>query len=227
MHPVIKIISFLVVALFLTRARLDGIALTLLVLAFLYIRGIRFNIHSIWNMLCRMRWLFISILVTYLWFTPGVPFVPLLQEYSPTVEGAAEGLLRIATLSLIVIQVNLLLQTTSREELVGAIHWLTGPLRLIGLDRDRLALRIVLILDSIDEIQILLHRQMVEFSAKGKKISRIANSVGRLFQAVVNKAETTPLEQITIARQEWPPFLQWLYPVLLVVLFGWGSYLNI
>ncbi len=227
MHPVIKVVSFLVIALFLTRARLYGIALTLILLASLYISGIQFNLHSTWRMLRRMRWLFISILVTYLWFTPGVPLIPLLEEYSPTAEGAAGGVLRVATLSLIVIQVGLLLQTTSREELVGAIRWLAAPLGIVGLDRNRLALRIMLILDSVDEVQILLQKQMLEFSAKGKKISRIAQSVGGLFQAVVSRAETAPLCPITITEQEWPPFHQWLYPAFLVLLFSWGSCLNI
>ncbi len=223
MHPVIKIISFLVVALFLTRADLYGIALTLVVLAFLYIRGIHFNPHSTWRLLRRMRWLFISILVTYLWFTPGVPLVPFLEKYSPTAEGAAGGLLRIATLSLIVIQVGLLLHTTSREELVGAIRWLVAPLSVVGLDRDRLALRIVLILDSVDEIQMLLRQQMSEFSADGKRISRIAHTVGNLFKAVASRAEGAPLRSITVAEQECPPFIQWLYPVTLVFLFSLGS----
>ena len=227
MHPVIKVVSFLVIALFLTGARLYGIVLTLIVLGSLYVSGVRFNFHSTWRMLRRMRWLFISILVTYLWFTPGIPLIPLLEEYSPTAEGAAGGLLRIATLSLIVIQVGLLLQTTSREELVGAIRWLVAPLCLVGLDRDRLALRIMLILHNVEEIQILLQQQMAEFSAKGKKISRIASSVGGLFQTVVERAETTPLQPISVADQSWPPLLQWLYPLFLILLFGWGSYLSI
>jgi len=227
MHPLIKVVSFLVIALFLTRARLYEIALTLIVLGSLYVGGARFNLHSTWRMLRRMRWLFISILVTYLWFTPGIPLVPALGEYSPTAEGAAGGLLRIATLSLIVIQVGLLLQTTSREELVGAIRWLVTPLCLVGLDRDRLALRIILILGSVDEIQILLQQQMAEFAVKGKKISRIASSVGRLFQTVVERAETTPLQSITVADPSWPPLSQWLYPLFLILLFSWGSYLTI
>ncbi len=222
MHPVIKIVSFLVIALFLTRAQLYGIALTLVVLAFLYIRGIHFNLQSTWRMLRRMRWLFFSILVTYLWFTPGVPLVPFLEKYSPTAEGAAGGLLRIATLSLIVIQVGLLLHTTSREELVGAIRWLAAPLSIVGLDKNRLALRIVLILDSVDEIQILLRQQMAEFSANGKRISRIAHAVGALFKAVATRAEAAPLYPITVAEQEWPPSVQWLYPIILVFLFSLG-----
>ncbi len=224
MHPVIKIVCFLLFALFLTQARVDVIVSALMIFVFLYLYGIRFDLRSAWKMLRRMRWLFISIAVTYLWFTPGVPLVPLLQEYSPTTEGVGEAALRIATLALIVVLVNLLLHTTSREELIGAIRWLVGPLSLFGLERDRLALRMVLVLDSVDEIQALLQQQMRTFSVEGRKISRVACAMAGLFQAIIHRAETLPSRSMNVVEQEWPPCLQWLYPVILTMLFG-GSLL--
>jgi len=224
MHPVIKVVSFLVVALFLTRAQVYGIVVTFAVLLALHIAGLRFDPHSTWHMLRRMRWLFASILVTYLWFTPGTPLIPLMGEYSPAIQGATEGLLRVVTLSMIVVQVGFLLQTTSREELVGAIRWLAAPLQIMGLDRDRLALRMVLILDSVNEVQSLLQQQMAAFSTRGRSVSCIANSAKEMFQMVLNKADAMPLHRITLAEQEWPPHRQWLYPVALVMLFGWIQY---
>ncbi len=227
MHPVIKIVSFLVIALFLARAGLYSVLLTLIFLLSFYLGGIRFSLVPVWQMLRRMRWLFISILVTYLWFTPGVPLIPSLEAYSPTVEGAASGLLRVAALFLIVTLVSLLLQTTTREELVGAIRWLATPLALLRVDRERLALRIILILDSVDIIQELLRQQITAFSTKGKKVSRIAYVMAELFQAVVNRAEKAPLHPITVVEQQWPPFAQWLYPFFLILLFNSGFCLNI
>ncbi|GEM_PF-513610 len=221
MHPVIKVVSFLIVALFLTRAQLHGIAVGLLMVLFFWLWGSRFELSPLWRMLRRMRWLFISILITYLWFTPGTPLLPFLESFSPTREGVVDGGLRVAALMLIVAQVGVLLQTTSREELVTAIRWLAAPLRLFGFDRDRLALRLVLILESVEEIQLLLSLKMAEFSNGEKKgVSRIAHAVAELFRAVVDRAETTPLRSVRLVDRERPPPYQWVFPVMLILLFG-------
>ncbi len=227
MHPVIKVVSFLIVALFLTRAQLYGIAIGSLMVLCFWLWGTRFELAPVWRMLSRMRWLFVSILITYLWFTPGTPLLPLLGYYSPTVEGMAGGGLRVAALMLIAAQVGVLLQTTSRGELVAAIRWLAAPLRILGLDRDRLALRLVLILDSVEEIQLLLRQKIVEFSNGEKGISRIAFAVGELFQTVTDRAESISARTIELADWSRPPAHQWFLPLTLLLLFGGVSYIDI
>ncbi len=227
MHPVIKVVSFLIVALFLTRAQLFGIAIGLLMVLAFWLWGTRFELLPLWRMLRRMRWLFLSILITYLWFTPGTPLLIFLGSYSPTIEGVADGGLRVAALMLIAAQVGVLLQTTSREELVTAIRWLATPLRPFGFDRDRLALRLVLILDSVEEIQLLLRLKLAELSNGEKGVSRVASAMGELLQAVVEKAETLPLRSVDVLDQDRPPLHQWLFPLMLLLLFGSVSWFDI
>lgn len=225
MHPVIKVVTFLVAALFLTRAQLWGISLTLLLLLFLYLRGLPFDPRSTWRMLRRMRWLFLSILVTYLWFTPGAPMFPAFGHYSPSIEGVIGGAQRIVTLVLIVVQVGLLLHTTSREELVGAIRRLAAPLQLLGLNRDRLALRLMLILESVEEVQLLLTRQMAQMIPRRKGIGCIADSLAAVYREVVRRAEVASRQQVVLIEQGWPPWQQWSYPLILVLLFSWGAHI--
>ncbi len=222
-HPVIKVSCFLVVALFLTRAQLNGVAITLTGLLGMRAAGVRFDPARIGKMLRRMRWLLLSILIVYLWFTPGTPLIPPLGHYSPTMEGVQPGLLRVITLMLIAVLVVLLLQGTSRGELIGAIRWLAAPLRLLGVDNTRIALRMTLILDSVEEIQPLLQRQMEGFSRRGNRLSRIADALAALFQSVISRAENTPPQRISVATLGGPPLYQWLYPMALVLLFAIGS----
>ncbi len=223
MHPVIKVSCFLVVALFLTRAQLNGVIITLIGLLAMRVAGVGFDLPCIWRMLRRMRWLLLSILIVYLWFTPGTPVIPLLGRYSPTVQGVLPGLLRVITLMLIAVQVVLLLQTTTRGELIGAIRWLAAPLRLLGVDNSRLALRMTLILDSVDEIQPLLRRQMEGFSRSGNRLSRMGDSLATLFQTVIARAESMPQQRIAVATLYGPPLQQWLYPFALTLMFGMAS----
>lgn len=216
----IKVSCFLVVALFLTQARLGGVVITLLGLLAMRAAGVGFDQRRTLAMLRRMRWLLLSILIVYLWFTPGAPLFVLLGHYSPTLQGMQSGLLRVATLMLIAVLVVLLLQSTSRSDLIGAIRWLAAPLRLLGVDNSRLALRISLILDSVEEIQPLLRRQMENLPGRGGRLSRTGDSLAGLFQAVIERAESLPRRQVTVAALRSPPPWQWLCPVALLLLFG-------
>ncbi len=226
MHPVIKIVCFLILAAFLTRAQLYGIVIGSLLVIVFRLKDPRFRLYPLWQMLYRIRWLFISILITYLWFTPGTPLVSFLGSYSPTLEGMVDGGARIAALMLIVALVGVLLQTTSRKELVTAIRWLATPLRPLGCDRDRLALRMVLVLESVEEIQLLLRLKMAELSSGERGVSRIAPVAGELFQAVVERAEATPPRPVAVTDGYHPPYLQWILPLVLLLLLGSVSHIG-
>ncbi len=219
MHPVIKVCSFLVVALFLTRAGAAGVGATLAGLLAMRAAGVGFDLAGIRTMLRRMRWLLFSVLVIYLWFTPGIPLIPPLGHYSPTEQGMLTGLLRVVTLALIAVLV-VLLQSMSRSELIGAIHWLASPLRHLGLDSSRMALRITLILECVDEIQPLLRQQMEGLSRSGDRLARTGRALALLFQAVIERAEGMQQRRVHVTALHAPPRRQWLYPFALLLLFG-------
>src|SRR3569833_3122323 len=71
----------------------------------------------------------------------------------PTVEGLALGALRIAALALMVVTAGLLLHFTPREQLFAALHWLTAPLGLFGVSRERVAVRVALTLAAVAEVR--------------------------------------------------------------------------
>jgi hypothetical protein len=162
-----------------------------------------------------MRWLFLSLLVIYFWFTPGQP---LLFSSGPTQEGIETGLLRISSLIMLVMAVSLLLQTTAREQLIAAIRWLAMPLQWAGIGTDRLAVRTVLTLEIVVEVQQLL-KQHVPAEEGRKPIARIGNAASGLFQGVIARAEQAPCQTIEIPDYGQPPAYQWIYPLTLGAIF--------
>ena len=240
MHPVIKIVSFLVfgaaVSIGNGHVLLAGVSLLLP----LYLFGKRIHFHASLVMLKRLKWLFVSILVVYLFFTPGQLLWPGV-DWSPTFEGLSQGLLRVAVLVLLVAAVNFLISSTEQDDFLSAILWCLRPLSLIGLPHERLAVRITL---TIDEVSQIRKKHLYDGSAESThnkpadvgvetisgavtnakhpepKLLAIAGTANRLFRSVITTAETTPVREISLPEESTPPLHQWLMPVLLVALFS-------
>lgn len=163
-----------------------------------------------------MRWLFLSLLILYLWFTPGQPLLPTFSS-TPTLEGIEAGLLRIASLVLLALAASLLLQTTPREPLLAALYRLLTPLGWMGIKTERLAVRIALTLDAVTQTQHLLSERMRHEHASGSRnpITRIGAVSAGLFQEVIARAERAPCTTLSITEGERPPPAQWLIPFAL------------
>jgi hypothetical protein len=219
-HAVIRIVSFLVLAVSLSlgaewRHVVLGGALVLLGYVFVSAEGVR----RLGTMLLRLRWLWLSLFVVYFWFTPGIPVLPGLERWSPTYDGLREGLVRIGILAVIASGANLLLQVTAQESLLAAIHWLATPLEFLGLSRDRFALRLVLVLETVPRIQPLARtKSKGGLSGKGK-IVRIANLASDLFRNAMEQAQTAPPREIRVPDDGRPPLREWLFPIALSVAF--------
>ncbi len=221
MHPVIRLVCFLVFAAFLTREGAGGIALGALLVVglFVVVRGA--GLGPAWRMLRRMRWLFLSILIVYFWFTPGTPLWHAVGWAAPSREGAVAGLERIAALALMVFGVSLLGATTPRAGLLGALHWASTPARWVGLAPERLALRIVLVMDAVTELRPVLAAQRAALGgASGRGlINRLGDAAAGLLGETLARAERAPCEPTPVPRLAAPPPWQWLLPLALGLAF--------
>ena len=234
-HPVIRVVCFLVLAGFVAFGGVYDLALgfTIVVSVILFkrLQSLELSIRII----RRMRWLFLSILVVYLWFTPGKPLVSSVHPMMPTVEGMQMGLLRVFSLILIVLAVNYFVSAIARNKLVEAIMWLLYPINWFGIDHKQIALRIALVLELIPRVQHIvldMKQQYVEnISSNGLKdkaqrrnvvVVRVVSAsqlVEQLFERVVSEAVKMPSEQIAISIASRPPMLQWFLPIGLTTLF--------
>lgn len=228
MHAVIKIICFLIFAAAVSVGETPVLLLGVLLVVPLYLsnfgeRG-RAHLGTAMAMLKRLRWLFLSIFIVYLFFTPGVLIWPEVL-WGPTEEGVLQGLSRIAVLVLIVAAVNVLLTSTAQDEFFAAIYWCLQPLSWFGVPRERLAVRITLTLESVSAVRDAYRRESRTESnderkhavprATGSKIRTIADTAHRLFSKVVLDGQTASLREIQLPEQSRPPLLQWSIPLLL------------
>jgi len=152
MHAVIKIVCFLVFATAMVMGAklvlLAGFILVASLYLFELVQGMPTQLHNALKMLKRLRWLFLSILVVYLFFTPGILLLPDVL-WGPTQEGLIQGLVRIVVLVLIVAAVNVLIGSTGQAEFLSAVSWCLQPLSWLGLSHERLAVRISLTLATV------------------------------------------------------------------------------
>lgn len=225
LHPVIRLLCFVVFAGFLTREGPAGLTLATLAYIALLIwripRGQPSGLAASQRMLRRMRWLFLSILIVYFWFTPGTPlWAGHAEAWVPTVEGMMLGMERILALVLIVLAVNLLSASTPREHLLAALYWLARPLRAIGLAPERLALRMVLAMEAVAALQSVLLRARQSFSqGQGRITTRIAGAAGKLFEETLAQAHRAPRTPHSLPLLWTPGWLEWTCPFLLAFAF--------
>lgn len=167
------------------------------------------------NLLRRVRWLLLAIIVLYGWFMPGMPLLPELGALSPTQEGLQQGLLRVAALCGIVAAVYLLLATTPRGELVAGLLWFGRPLRRIGIDDSRFAMRLVLALEAVPQVQDLARAALAD-AVGGSRMQRLGCAAASVLQATLARADQAQGE-ISAPEPQPVPLWQWSLPVSLVV----------
>jgi len=238
-HPVIRIISFLVLAAFVAFGGLNEILTGfLLVLVIMLLKRLQSMELSL-RIIKRMKWLFLSILVIYFWFTPGESIIGNSAAYLPTIQGVHLGILRVLSLILIIFALNYFVSAIARNRLVEAIIWLLNPLSRVGFDCRALAIRIALVLELIPRVQQIVLDLKQTYKAESldeadkdthtkwhhslsSRIAAISRMIELLFEKVVSEALNMRSESISISLMSAPPLLQWGLPATLVLIF-WCS----
>jgi hypothetical protein len=102
------------------------------------------------RLLTRTRWLFLSIALLFLFAVPGERLAGLAGDMGMTVEGlsmAAEHLLR---LLLLLATLAMLHERLGNHGLVTGLHWLLAPLASWRTMRERIVVRLILVLDYVE-----------------------------------------------------------------------------
>lgn len=218
MHPVIRLVSFMMLSLALAVGGWLHLLLGALVAAVLFLRAGAAAWATIIPMMRRMRWLWLSLVVIYFWFTPGVAVVPVPDAWAawvPTAEGLALGALRIAALALMAVTAGLLLHLTSREQLFAALHWLIAPLGLFGVPRERVAVRVALTLAAVAEVRSEVQETPSREERPHTRWMRWGDRAASLFRTAVSRAETASCDEMELSPRPAPPLRQWMWPIAL------------
>ncbi|WP_349646342.1 hypothetical protein [Candidatus Parabeggiatoa sp. HSG14] len=163
---------------------------------------------SVLPLLKRLRWLFLSLFILNLWFhSPTFTWLP-------SIDGLLLALERVVALVIIVLIAHLLISTTSTQKIIAALLWWLIPLNKIGFSTERLAVRLALVLDTVQSVQNLYTE--IPSTATKNPIKKISERVAGLFLKVLIHAETTPLRTLEIPKLQSPPLWQWGYPLFML-----------
>ena len=213
-------IRFLLLGFFLALGSVTQLLAIAILLFILFSISAADARRGCWPMLRRMRWFLLSIIVIYLWMTPGQPVIATSATlwWMPTIEGLMMASQRIAALLLMVVAVHWLMWATPRDQLVSALYWLAAPLAWIGFPRQRFAVRLVLVLEAVTVMQVLVGERVKGASIKKGDINAYANKASALVADVVNRGEQTSCHVVEIDVEDLPDIQQWAWPVAITVL---------
>lgn len=110
-----------------------------------------FKASNYLNLLRRMRWLLLFLLLVYAFNTPGEYVAQWPFNLAPTYEGVVSGLMQAARICILLAGVALLLTTTTRDNLMAGFFLVLYPLKWAGLNPERLAVRLWLTLHYVDQ----------------------------------------------------------------------------
>ena len=151
MHPFVKIACFFFLLLLLQYLSPSSIAVLCGLVCLL---AAVLNLPHFSQLIKRMRWLFLSLLLVYAYATPGeyLAFLPL--NVAPSFEGLHLGLMQIAKLLIAVASLSALFASASKSQLMAGLWTLLSPLRLVGLNVERFTVRMLLTLHYVEQMAV-------------------------------------------------------------------------
>ena len=217
MHPAIRVFSVIIAIVFLTKPHWNIVlSILCLSLSFLMFKGSTLLLSSL-KMLWRLKWLYLSILIVYGWFSPGEAIVTLDTidaAYIPTVEGLQVGALRVLVLVTIVSMVAGLLLSLERPQLVSAIIFLSKPLSIIGIDSSRFALLLVLTLDKVLVAETTMHEMLSNNQERKGLLNKASSLLKDALLNIEKESEQQQIIEMKINEISAPPLWQWLLPTV-------------
>jgi hypothetical protein len=143
-HPAAVILLWLFLAIALQSLHVTPMLLTG---ALLMAAALRRSALRLYALLRRTRWVMISLLVIYGFVTPGEALWAAAGPFSPTLQGLADGAVQLCRLVFALAGLAIVLNVLDQARLMGGIYVLAAPLRLLGLSRERVAVRLALTLN--------------------------------------------------------------------------------
>jgi energy-coupling factor transporter transmembrane protein EcfT len=142
-HPAAQILTWCLLVAIMQFTKLE---LLLVAAGFVLLFALMLSARKLVQLLRRTRWIMLSLLLIYAYSTPGQPLLDTLGMFSPSREGLSDGVLQLTRLLAALAGLAILLDRLHRQQLIAGLYTLFAPLRLIGVSRERVAVRLALTL---------------------------------------------------------------------------------
>jgi energy-coupling factor transport system permease protein len=143
-HPAVKLYIWVCMAI---SVQILSPQALLLLFSLLIIVVFRIARQRFIHLIRRTRWILISILIIYSYTSPGVLMWDQIGVLSPKTDGIILGTIQLARLLLVISGLAILLTVISRTQLLIALYTWFKPLEIIGVSRQRLAMRLALTIE--------------------------------------------------------------------------------
>lgn len=150
-HPAAQIVTWCMLVAILQSLTLDVLFVSA---GLIFLLAIMHSGRKLWQILRRTRWIMLSLMLVYAYSTPGQPFLEALGIFSPSREGLGDGVLQLTRLLSALASLAILLDRLPRQQLIAGLYTLLVPLKLIGVSRDRVAVRLALTLHYAEEAML-------------------------------------------------------------------------
>jgi len=210
MHPTIRLASFIILVIGLTMLNYLIFISAIISIALLCRKYC--TLKAILPLLKRLRWLFLSLFILNLWF--NAPEFTIL----PDITGLTIAVQRTTVLIIIVVAAHLLIITTPTDTLIATLNWWFSPLEKLGVSTEKLAVRLALVIDTLESVKNLYPQQPTTTSIPRHPLKKISDSLSQLFVEIFVHAESEPLRVLDIPQLQSPPVWQWSFPFLLILL---------
>jgi hypothetical protein len=215
MHPAIRLASFIILVIGL--AMLDPFILASAIISLTFLCQRYCVLKAVLPLLKRLRWLFLSLFILNLWFNA--------PEFTwlPEITGLIIAIKRTTILIIIVLAAHLLVITTSTDMIIATLNWWFLPIKKLGFPTEKLAVRLALVLDTLEAVKNLYPQQQMTTTVTYHPLKKISDSISQLFVQTFIRAESEPLRKLEIPALSSPPVWQWSYPFFLILLITIGS----
>jgi energy-coupling factor transport system permease protein len=142
-HPAAQILTWCLLVAIMQFLTLE---ILLFAAGLVLLSALLLSARKLMQLLRRTRWIMLSLLLIYAYSTPGQPLLDALGMFSPSREGLSDGVLQLTRLLAALAALAILLDRLHRQQLIAGLYTLFAPLRLIGVSRERVAVRLALTL---------------------------------------------------------------------------------
>lgn len=208
MHPVIRITTFILLAVLLARAHPMQMGWVLCVIGLCFIFEAGKGLAAALKLLWRVRWLLLSIMLIYVWMPVGT-----------ITESLWLAAHRMALLVTMLLALQALVLNMARDDIVLGLYMTLFPFTIFGLSREKMVMRLILTLESVAQLPMVIQQDK---SATPKSISPLAQISERLVNTisrVLAHGEQIDHAAVTIKTDSQVPLWQWLLPVMISLIF--------
>lgn len=204
LHPVVRIITFLILVTTLARLGLPELLLFAGLFLVFAARMLATRLIVLWRFVRRLKWFWLSILLLYT-LMPGNGATGDIIHY----DGLLTGLLRCLSLLVILMYFVLLVAPIPSPELLRSWYWLMRPLRYVGLSPERISLRIGLTFAAVERIQAQPREAQQPISLRN-----LPEHLYQFMRMAITQAGTASDSALTQPScLTSPPWQHWLIPL--------------